>query len=319
MSSLTEFHYYPKLPPELQSMIWRIYNESLPTRRHHFHYDKYVNGFELRSYELYTQNGIQTTRFREKQDEFSLVHGVLVVPKSITFPDNPRAFGPPDFKRISSNCLAVNYEKDVFSFGVNADTPLTFGEAIVKLFGTPSPTMLDDNNKTSLPIKEGENQDVVDEAHQGIFLARRLAFHDSSSRETQPFPIFNDYDLQLLARFKRLKQIILVAKSIEDVPGSILRRAKSLPRYSGEVSGRYEIIGNLDSVEHEQLLKGCHTRVEVTYALGNNLPSAPLMGPDGPVYGKGFEPQEERGLLGTFLFFACANQGILYNRVSEDF
>ncbi|KAI1353698.1 hypothetical protein F5Y01DRAFT_322919 [Xylaria sp. FL0043] len=314
MSSLTEFHYYPKLPRELKDMIWEMYSESLPTVRHHFCCENYEKGFELHTYRLYSREGNVPVQFRDKRDEFSSVYGILTVPKHITFPKTPADIGRPSSNRDSSTYVAANYKKDVFSFDIDNRRP-SCGGAIAKFFGVNSKPILDKDGKPSLLIKGGEEHSIIDEKYQSIFSARRIAFQSRSIRGDRIFEAFNEYDLQMLARFKRLKQIIFVVPRIEDVPDSVVHRAiaaKSLPHVFS--AGGHRIIGYLNSVEREQLLKGYHAGVEVAYIQSCTLASSylpPLMGPEGPVdpepiaYPEQSEPPQG-GLISNVLFHAMA-------------
>ncbi|KAI0813983.1 hypothetical protein GGR55DRAFT_676118 [Xylaria sp. FL0064] len=284
MSSLTEFHYYPKLPREIQYMIWEMYSESLPTARHQFLCENYENGFEFYSYRLHSQEGKATMQFRDKRDEFSLAHGVLTVPKHITFLDTCTGEIQPSSNSHNSTYIAANYEKDIFSFDI-ASRRTSCGGAIAKFFGVDSKTILDKDGKPSLLIKAGKEHSVIDEAYQSIFSARRIAFRSRSIRKDGIFETFNEYDLQMLARFKRLKQIIFIVLRLEDIPDSVVHRA-SAPKSLADINGRYHMIGTLDSAESEQLLKGYHTGVEVAYAQDYAIVSTipcPLMGPEGEV------------------------------------
>ncbi|KAI1274200.1 hypothetical protein F5Y07DRAFT_410526 [Xylaria sp. FL0933] len=286
MSSLTEFHYYPKLPRELKDMIWEIYSESLPTARHYFCCENYEKGFELHAYRLNSEEGNVPVQFRDKRDEFSSVYGILTIPKHITFTNTPTDIGRPSPNRGSLIYVAANYKKDIFSFDIDSRRP-SCGGAIAKYFGVNSKTILDKDGKPSLLIKGGEEHSIIDEKYQSIFSARRIAFQCRSLREDRIFETFTEYDLQMLARFKRLKQIVFVVPRLEDVPDSVVDRAiaaKSLPHVFSAAG--YRIIGYLNSVEREQLLKGYHAGVEVAYIQSCTLASSylpPLMGPEGPV------------------------------------
>ncbi|KAI0904227.1 hypothetical protein F4823DRAFT_224429 [Ustulina deusta] len=268
MEALTEFHPYPRLPREVQNMIWGFYSKSLPVLRHNFHLHRAQNGDESCHYILYNEETkfFVQTQFRCEQDELSLVHGALTVPET-SFPMEPRPAGQPGSKHGNSFYLAVNYEKDVFSFyaACCASTKM-YGEAIANWFGLPSQLALEDVEGSS-DRKEIEKQPTDDETPQRIFSARRLAFYAPSGSAAKTFPTFGEYDLQMLARFKRLKEIIFVVDSAQDAPASIYNRAISQSRDQHPVFGGLMVISHLDSAEHTQLLKGQNTKVDVMYAL----------------------------------------------------
>ncbi len=79
MEALTEFHPYPRLPREVQNMIWGFYSKSLPVLRHNFHLHRAQNGDESCHYILYNEETkfFVQTQFRCEQDELSLVQYVF--------------------------------------------------------------------------------------------------------------------------------------------------------------------------------------------------------------------------------------------------
>ncbi|KAI1419931.1 hypothetical protein F5Y12DRAFT_792518 [Xylaria sp. FL1777] len=251
MGALTEFHYYPKLPRELQDMIWGFYGESLPVVYHKFH--THINpGEDGFRYFAYCEDKSAYRQYRRAQDELSPVHGALYLPYG-----NPDRFYNPVY-------FPVNYEKDIFKFeAACCNSTLTYGESIAMTFNLTSEPVSDDSTKASSSAKQGETQ--FTEHKQRIFSARRLAFSIPIRSAAPAFPTFTEYDLQILERFKRLKQIFLIADRIQDVPISIRERGEAQP--ADKVCEELRIISQLDSVEHAQLLKGSNTRVEVIYAV----------------------------------------------------
>ncbi|KAK5625007.1 hypothetical protein RRF57_000722 [Xylaria bambusicola] len=255
----SEFHFYPRLPRELQDTIWKFYSASLPDVRHDFHRHDREYGSINYHYRRYCHKILKNieTKFLLKEEGFSSVHGALAVPKAMLL-RYPCRIGYPESEDEEPAYVAVNYENDVFSFA-NAccghPRGETCGEQIANWFDLP--TQL---TKDHIKAPEGAVQ-------QGIFSARRLAFQLPGSRSMNlSIPTFTDFDLQVLRRFKRLKEIFFVVLEVCEVPISVRNRASPRPE-DHPVYGGYMVISQLDDTENAQLLAALDHKVKVTYAL----------------------------------------------------
>ncbi|KAI0418549.1 hypothetical protein F5X98DRAFT_386009 [Xylaria grammica] len=267
MEALKEFHYFPMLPGELQDMIWELYSKSLPSQRHNFHLHCAPDGHETYHYIVFNckTKFFEAAEFRHEEDELSSVHGALAMPETV-FPIAPCP--EPGSKKNNSFYLAVDYEHDVFCFfSACCNAPRSYGAAIAKWFGISSQAELEDV-EGSLPVNGNENRATQGGTQQRIFSARRLAFHLPAHLAAQGFPVFEEQDLKILARFERLKQIAFVVDNVRYLPASIRARAKSRPKEQHPVVfGAMLTASHFDSAEHAQLLKGQQTNVEVMYVI----------------------------------------------------
>ncbi|KAI0520890.1 hypothetical protein F5B22DRAFT_653836 [Xylaria bambusicola] len=266
---LNEFHLYPKLPLELQDMIWKFYSASLPDVRHDLHKHKNRDdGSTTYHYMRYYPKVLANieTKFLMKEDGFSSVHGALAMPKAV-FSEHPHRVGYPGSRNEEPLYVAVNYENDIFSFAKACChyyyMEESYGEQIANWFGLPAQLM-----KDHVEAPKGETQ-------LGIFSARRLAFgiqvvwHPS-------LPTFTDFDLQLLRKFKRLKEIFIIVLELSEVPTAIRNRVSPRPE-DHPVYGGYMVIAHLDDTETAQLLAAHDNRIRVTYALDLEWRSDPFV------------------------------------------
>lgn len=132
----------------------------------------------------------------------------------------------------------MNYDKDIFCFGAACcNTNNQYGEVIANWFGIPH---VAEDTESSDDAKDIEKELIGEgETQHRIFSARRLAFHVSSSSPVPSFPTFQERDIQMLARFNRLKEIIFLVGQLRDVPTSLLERADKKPR------GQLPLCGNM--------------------------------------------------------------------------
>lgn len=148
------------------------------------------------------------------------------------FPDFTRRLSHYQSTNRNPVYLAVNYETDIFSFVTacySENLIGTFGRTIAEWFRIPSQFVAN-----GIEASEVETQ-------QRIFSARRLAFPSTSSIVDSDTPLFTDFDFQILKRFKRLKEIILVLVEYPEIPEYSLMRLKDHP-----VCGGYPIISHLN-------------------------------------------------------------------------
>ncbi|KAI0098280.1 hypothetical protein GGR51DRAFT_565732 [Nemania sp. FL0031] len=281
---LAEFHYFPKLPAELQEMVWALYSKSLPVMRHNFHIHKDPRGTKSYHYILYDGQArfFTNASFRYQQDELSSVHGALTVPQAI-FPFTPCiTVTNVGSKKEYSVHLSVNYEKDIFNFSMACcNSALPYGEFISDWFRIPfqpmpvdlelSPGTEKNNKEVEIGNETQENDDEGpkngNEEQHRIFSARRIAFYAPIKFMTDSLPSFQDSDMQILAEFKRLKEIIFVVERVFDAPISMRERARSMQDDQHKVFGGLMTIAYLNSEECLTLFNGDNKRVSVQYAL----------------------------------------------------
>ncbi|KAJ8129609.1 hypothetical protein O1611_g4023 [Lasiodiplodia mahajangana] len=269
MKPLTEFHYFPKLPPELQEMVWALYGESTAVMRHNFHCHSDPRGGKSYHYILYDGQAMLFTKthFRYEEDELSSVHGALTVPGAI-FPYFPRPTTHLGSKKGFSFYIAVNYEQDIFNFSsgcCGAATPHT--ETIANWFRIPFQPVPEEIESSSCTETNDEELESENETQHRIFSARRIAFYAPSKSTAQSLPTYRASDMQMLARFKRLKEIIFVVERIQDLPISIRERARSMPPDQHPVFGGLMTIAYLNSRERLELFNRNHMGVSARYAL----------------------------------------------------
>ncbi|KAI0965136.1 hypothetical protein F4678DRAFT_453521 [Xylaria arbuscula] len=240
MKLLTEFHLFPRLPSEIQGMIWGFYSRSIPAYRHEFYCSANMKGIvtlPAESRREQEEQNEETDSYALEYSSFPMVCGTLTVNQQVG----------------RTACYPVNYEQDVFCFHSYSETE-SCGKLIIDWLG-------------HYPSADMTNHD--------LFLARRIAFYTLASPLQPAMPTFTEHDLEILARFTRLKEFIFVVTRAERAPASILKRGnfKVRPEHQYPRFAHMTVISYLNPVECAQLWKGINPRVKVLYALDVEIPS----------------------------------------------
>ncbi|KAJ3577959.1 hypothetical protein NPX13_g2606 [Xylaria arbuscula] len=147
--------------------------------------------------------------------------------------------------------LAVNYEDDIFCFSGRY--------AYSNIIKTPGQLIA---NWFKIPDKHAAHQMEAseDETRQRIFSARRLAFDPFPASRSPFIPEFTDFDFEILKKFKRLKEIIIVALYVREIPHPNTAE-------HGIIGGPYAILSELTDGESARIHQGLGRKVKIRYAL----------------------------------------------------
>ncbi|KAI2628404.1 hypothetical protein GGS21DRAFT_241967 [Xylaria nigripes] len=177
-----------------------------------------------------------------------------------------------ELRDLDSLYIAVNYDKDVFSFRDTSNVRMiSHMRLLVTCFEIPVRFKSLSAAPSGLSTEKDYEQRLtaivpLNPPHR-IFSACRLAFHVQPGPDSERHLKFGKSDIDILLCFKRLREITFAVDGVDAIPEYMRHRA-ALPPLNPNLSR--EGLVTLLEFNHEErfkLLKGHFPRVKVRYAI----------------------------------------------------